>query len=61
MPKYDSDDEIDSCVLVGTPLTSLIPGKKKTIKIRKLRTHYNQVFFILFSRRCKVYKQTKTT
>ncbi len=26
MPKYGSDDEGDSFVLVGTPLASLIPG-----------------------------------
>jgi hypothetical protein len=26
MPKNDSDDENDSCVLLGTPLVDLLPG-----------------------------------
>jgi hypothetical protein len=29
MPANDSDDENDSCVLVGTPLVDLLPGKCK--------------------------------
>ena len=27
MPRNDSDDENDSCCLVGTPLIDLIPGE----------------------------------
>lgn len=33
MPKNESDDENDSCVLVGTPLIDLFPGRFLKIRL----------------------------
>jgi hypothetical protein len=43
MGKKGSDDEADSCVLLGTALADLLPGNFNLDKTKSITTHFIQV------------------